>query len=315
MKPLNFATLKIILTLCFSLLFSTSAAAYGKINLDYDGKADFLVFRPSNGTWYGYSTETGRDFAVRWGLATDKPVPADYDGDGITDVAVFRPETSVWYVLRSTDGQMLTATWGLATDDLVPADYDGDGQADFAVWRRSDNIWYVLTSTSGYNPQYFRVPLPPDITSAHDAVPADYDGDGKVDFAVKFLSSWFIYQSETRTVKRINLPCSVGILSPADFTGDGYAEPGCIYMLPDVVYSWSFVRSQDNTPVDFRWGFGPNNDLPVPDDYDGDGHTDYAIYRSGQWWIYPSNTLQPYVVNFGLGGDRPAQWANLRFTR
>jgi spore coat protein A, manganese oxidase len=315
MKSLNLDFLKIGAALGFLFLFSINVAAYGKINLDYDGKADFLVFRPSNGTWYGYSTETQNTFAVRWGLATDKAVPADYDGDGITDLAVFRPETGVWYVLKSSNWQMLTATWGLPTDDLVPADYDGDGQADFAVWRRSDNIWYVLTSTSGYRPQYFKVPLPPDLQRADDAVPADYDGDGKTDFAVKFLNAWFIYQSETQTVKRINLGCSPGALAPADYTGDGYAEPGCIYMLPDVVFIWSYIRSQDNQRIDFRWGFGPNNDLPAPDDYDGDGHTDYAVYRNGQWWIYPSGSLQTYVVNFGLGGDRPAQWVNLRFGR
>ncbi len=315
MKTLNLDIMKIVLAFCFLLMISVNVPAYGKINLDYDGKADFLVFRRSNGTWYGYSTETGGNFAVRWGLATDKPVPADYDGDGITDIAVFRPETSVWYVLKSSNGQMLTATWGLATDDLVPADYDGDGQTDFAVWRRSDNIWYVLTSSSGYNPQYFKVPLPSDIQSAFDAVPADYDGDGKTDFAVKFNSAWFIYQSQTNSVKRLSLQCESGVLTPADFSGDGYADPGCIYMQPDVTYIWSFVSNQNNQRTDFRWGFGPNNDLPVPDDYDNDGHTDFAIYRSGQWWIYPSSNLQPYVVNFGLGGDIPAQWANLRFGR
>jgi hypothetical protein len=211
---------------------------------------------------------------------------------------------------------MLTVAWGLSTDDLVPADYDGDGQTDFAVWRRSDNFYYVLTSSSGYNPQYFRVPLPAEIPGALDAVPADYDGDGRADFAVKFNNAWFIYQSQSQTIKRINFSsCSSRVLTPADFSGDGYAEPACVYMLPDVAYVWSFIRSQDSQNIDFRWGTGPNNDLPVPDDYDNDGHTDIAIYRYGQWWIYPSSTLQPYVVNFGVGGDVPAQWANLRFAR
>ncbi|MBS1797888.1 MAG: VCBS repeat-containing protein [Acidobacteria bacterium] len=312
MKFTNYLSIKIF-SVCFLVLtLAAGAAAYGKINLDYDGRADLLVFRPSNGTWYGYRTETGSNFAVRWGLATDKPVPADYDGDGITDIAVFRPETSVWYVLKSSNGQMLTAVWGLATDKLVPADYDGDGMADFAVWRYGDNVWYVLTSSSGYNPRYFIVPIPSDIPRATDPVPADYDGDGKTDFAVRFLSAWFIYQSETGIVRRVDLGCDIGMFAPLDFTGDGYADPGCIYMLPDVRYQWKFKASQDNQINAFVWGAGFYNDLPAPDDYDNDGVIDYAVYRNGEWWIYPSNTLHPYVVNFGVGGDLPAQYAGLK---
>jgi FG-GAP-like repeat len=306
--------LKLAFAFCLLAFVSISVAARGKINLDYDGKADFLVYRPSNGTWYGCGTESGNNFAVRWGLSTDKPVPADYDGDGITDIAVFRPETSIWYVLKSSNGQLLTATWGLSTDVLVPADYDGDGQTDFAVWR--SGTWYILTSTSGYNPQYFqsRTILPTDIPqSSTIPVPADYDGDGKTDFAVKFNNSWFILQSRTNSIKISRLQCDLGILAPSDYSGDGIAEPGCVYMQPDVTYLWRYIKSQDNRQINFFWGSGPNNDFPVPDDYDNDGQTDIAIYRNGQWWIYPSNTSQPYVVNFGVSQDIPSQFANLKY--
>jgi hypothetical protein len=209
---------------------------------------------------------------------------------------------------------MLTATWGLPTDELVPADYDGDGQTDFAVYRRSDGVWYLLTSTSGYNPRYFQTTLPDNLpVSDTHAAPADYDGDGKADFAVIFNGqSWFIFQSESNTMKRVVLPCRDNFIIPSDFSGDGYADPACVYVQFDVRYVWSYKKSQNDQQVDFFWGFGPNNDFLVPDDYDNDGHTDIAIYRHGQWWIYPSNTLQPYVVNFGVGQDIPAQWANLR---
>lgn len=86
MKILNLDMLKTVLAFCFLLLISVDVSAYGKINLDYDGKADFLVFRRANGTWYGYSAETGGNFTARWGLPTDKPVPADYTGDEKADL-------------------------------------------------------------------------------------------------------------------------------------------------------------------------------------------------------------------------------------
>jgi FG-GAP-like repeat len=309
----------ILLTFLFLLIALTLSPkdifGKGKINLDYDGKADFLVFRPSNGTWYGYGTESGSYFQAQWGLSTDKAVPADYDGDGITDLAVFRYDTGVWYIRRSRDAQMFAVRWGLSSDALVPADYDGDGHTDIAVYRPSNGIWYVLTSSSGYNPQYFDtraiVPSGAPIDLANP-VPADYDNDDKADYAVKIGATWYIRNSSTGVLRNITLSCDTAYLAPLDYTGDGMEEPGCIYAPGSAAYQWRYIRSQNNQLVIFPWGNGNNNDLPVPDDYDNDGHTDYAVYRNGQWWIYPSNTLHPYVFTFGVSGDVPAQLANLR---
>ena len=90
--------------------------------------------------------------SVQFGLATDTPTPADYDGDGATDIAVFRPSNGVWYRLNNGAGNSYSEVqFGLAEDKPVPADYDGDGKSDIAVFRPSVGVWYLMRSTAGFS--------------------------------------------------------------------------------------------------------------------------------------------------------------------
>jgi hypothetical protein len=58
--------------------------------------------------------------AVQFGLATDKPLQADFDGDGKRDIAVFRPAGSGWFALRSSDGSVLQTAFGTQGVTAVP---------------------------------------------------------------------------------------------------------------------------------------------------------------------------------------------------
>jgi len=78
------------------------------------------VFRPANGVWYVRYSSTGAGVGLPWGVSTDRPVAADYDGDGRTDLAVFRPSTCVWYLRYSSTGETVTVTFGDPTDLPMP---------------------------------------------------------------------------------------------------------------------------------------------------------------------------------------------------
>ena len=104
-----------------------------------------------NGTWYLQQSSQGFT-AFQWGIASDIPAPADYDGDGKADIAVWRGSDTNWYVIRSSDGQFYAKAWGSSeppyNDVPVPGDYDGDGKTDIAVWRPLDGVWYVIRSSN-----------------------------------------------------------------------------------------------------------------------------------------------------------------------
>jgi hypothetical protein len=301
-NKLSLATL-VLLTLTF--LIST-VSAFPKF--DYDGKADFGVFRYSERNWYSYSTEAGTSTTTRWGLANDRLVPADYDGDGITDLAVWRG--GVWYIRQSTNGQAFIIQWGTdrnftptgyVSDEPVPGDYDHDGQTDIAVWRPTTGVWYVLKSTSGFSQNY---PLIFQWGSLGDVpVQGDYDNDDKTDFAVfrPSQNKWYIFQSFTNSWLVYTFG-SAGRdwLVPADYTGDGKTD---VAVFRPSEGTWYIQRSQDLQIQTFQ--FGLTSDQPVPVDYDGDGHSDIAVFRDGVWYIFESSTLHVRVFNYGGAGDTP----------
>jgi hypothetical protein len=250
-----------------------------KFDFDGDGKADPSVVTASTGTWsYAASSANYEIRSSRWGVSSDKFVPADYDGDGIYDLAVYRSGT--WHILGSA-GTMRSEHFGSAGDIPQPGDYDGDGKADLAVFRPSNGTWYMLNSRTGFNAVQFGV-------TSDKPVAADYDGDGKTDQAVYRNGAWYINKSTTGFTG-VNWGLATDIPVPADYNGDGKADIA--------VYrngNW-YILYDNGTFSVVNWGTA--TDIPVPADYNGDGKTDVAVYRSGIWYVW----TQPGFLAIRLG--------------
>jgi hypothetical protein len=182
-------------------------------------------------------------------------------------------------------------------------DYDGDGKWDIAVWRyefKSSTpqpaYWYVLRS----NGNTFQAAQWGD--SFDNTVPADYDGDGKTDFAVFRVGWWYIFNSSNGSFRAEKFGQVTDEPLRGDFDGDGKADltvrrGGVIYTLRSSDRNW---QSKDFSNL-FTGAYF------VPGDYDGDGKDDYAFWKgqcdfgSGALWtIIRSSDNQYAQQRFGL---------------
>lgn len=260
------------------------------------------VWRPSNGTWYSRNYASNVNSTAQWGLSTDVPVPADFNGDGKIDMAVWRPAEGKWYI--NINGVSQVRQWGLNGDIPVPADYNGDGRADLAVYRPSNRTWWLRDFNTGRDILVGAVfgetgDLP---------VPADYNGDGRADLAVYRRSNgtWWVMDAvnfgswiHTGAVAA-NQRNGNDVPVPGDFDGDGLAD---LAVWNNADGKWKIRRSSDGAMTTMQWGLP--NDFPQSNDFDGDGRTDLAVWRpsSGEWFIIESRTGNRLQMQWGLPGD------------
>ena len=282
-----------------SLVRNPAASIVKSGDYNADGRSDFAIWRPTDGTWWIMDNATGASFTQQWGLPGDIPVPGDYDNDGITDFAVWRPAEGNWYFVPSSIGYPFSdvVQWGVPGDIPVPGDYDGDGRTDFAIWRPATGEWWVMSNATRIA-TVRQWGLPGDIP-----VPGDYDGDGKTDFAIWRPSAgdfWIVNSSTGATdVRRLGIPGDVPV--PGDYDGDGRTD---LAVWRPADGNWIVLSSSTGAQTIQQWGV--EGDIPVPGDNDGDGRTDVAIWRptDGNWWIIGSGTGMR-IQQWGIPDDIP----------
>ncbi len=272
-------------------------------DFDGDGRADLGLYHfdpDTNEGVFEIQFATGEAEVRRLdGLnENDIPLPGDFDGDGRSDIAVVQPlarlggseipNASVWIYIQSSNGLRVEVSFGApgVLDRPAPADFDGDGVTDIATFRANSDVtpgaaeWFILPSGTG---KAFSIPF--GAGGGFDLpAPSDFDGDGRADIVT---------------------------FRPVSDLVPGAAQ---WFLLPSGQNDSTFSDARGAFPITF--GAAGNADQPVVGDYNNDGRSDIAAFRSdsdlapgqSQWFILPSSGDSPefgsgFPVTFGVAGE------------
>jgi hypothetical protein len=301
---------------------ATSQPAPNRTNVDFngDGRSDWAVARSEGSLlrWYIQINGETTFNTVLFGLSTDKPVPADYDGDGITDIAVWRetgnpqPDRSYFYILRSSTNTFQAEMFGTQGDNpSVVGDYDGDGKADVAVFRSNASS----PCGSGRSAWFYRPSSQPNVDFLYECwglsgdipAPGDFDGDGKNDFVVRRNeagSGVFYLKKSSGGTEVVQWGVGTDVFIPGDFDGDGKTD-FCVRRTVGNLFNYFILTRAGGgtgaTPI--VWG--TTGDISAPGDYDGDGKTDIAVFRPNsdpeQNFFYARRSTNTTLLAFEWG--------------
>jgi hypothetical protein len=233
----------------------------------------------------------GQNIKLKFRVATDSTQQAaGQSGVRVDSISIANPQcASVTAVYRA------------------PYDFDGDNRSDLSNFTGSTGLWDSVQSSAPASPHVQRFW---GSTSLGDIiVPADYDGDGKTDFAVYRNGIWYVSRNSGGDLN-FTWGAPTDLPVPADFDGDGKADIA-IYRPTEGSFQglWYILKSSSNYSAYDVAQFGASTDKPVVGDYNGDGRSDYAVIRrSGgvtTWYILYSGGTTFAAAQWGLDTDVP----------
>ncbi|MBC7910966.1 MAG: VCBS repeat-containing protein [Pyrinomonadaceae bacterium] len=226
----------------------------------------------------------------------------DIYADGGSGLVVFSGQSDATFTVATYPFTITNSTAFVRN----PVDFNGDGRLDLINVDYTDYEIFLSNPAGGFFPsQYYPRILSYPTPSLYIE---DFNADGKADLYDRPHEIFNTFGEEVVVIKS----------NVCDFKGQTRAMNFDSIPIPDIV-SWNGANGQwrfgngnwnptANIPSQtYNWGSSALGDIPAPGDFDGDGRTDYAVYRNseGKWYVDLSSTAAWTEFNFGLPGDIP----------
>jgi len=310
-----------------NIQINNSTRAVG--DFDGDGKVDITYGYFSGSGIYVYRSlknlgggnfEVGNITTYASGYQTRFLYTKDFNNDGKMDILADVPFSDS--PLNGTPGK-LVILYGQSNGVFVMTEYpvynpggygavrvtelNADNNPDIIGFGENFYSIYTNTGNGTFARADYQKSLAP-TSGFNNLIIEDFSGDGKADIYNRSHGSYNTFGEEVVLIKE-NVCQSFGETKRANFDGDADAD---IARWNPNTGEWSSINgrwlvSVDTTVDRFNWGAGSLGDVPAPGDYDGDGKTDYTVYRNstGIWYVFRSSDNSWATLQFGLTGDIP----------
>jgi hypothetical protein len=281
-----------------------------------DGKGDLVSVGPDGGFTIRNGNGAG-DFSAPMpylgpGYSFGSVFVGDFNGDGRPDIAANSvydfPTASVLYLfiyLNDGTGHFVSAGSYQASgmEPAAAVDLNHDGLTDVVGFDgHNDTLTALIRNRGGLGFARYTYPTKPHPLAVSTG---DFDGDGTIDLFVKYdyvmytsipgESIFFGYGGGGFTRADYAKSDLRGLM--ADFNNDGKTD-----FLVATSNTWT-----GQTVVNLRQPTCAGTGTPGKIDYDGDGMTEFAVYRPGDGtWLNRARPSTPIAsVTLGTAGDVP----------
>lgn len=276
-------------------------------DFDGDGRNDIIanvdqnsyvmIKNMGNGTFQVGSARTAE-------ISAFSSLVRDFNNDGKDDVL---SRASIFY--GQANGTFLPQPLSAVSTSLLPAELNGDGNLDVVEFGTNSYATHINNGAGGFTRTVYPKPF---VASGFTTIGwrfEDFNRDGKDDFydgrTTNPIYNYNAFGEKLLTIKE-NVCRSSGETKMMDFDDNENAD---LMMWNPNGGIWSSKNANYTNPEgvlrSFQWRESASSDIPAPGDFDGDGKTDYAVFRNstGAWYIFRGSDSTLTTMLFGTAGD------------